>query len=134
LLILGCAVLLGLLVTVVINASALFLQQRSLASTADAAALAAAQSLDAQEYYARGASAGVPLDPQAARDAVDRIALEAEGPWSGPVDVVEVAVSDDVVSVRLAVRARLPVLNELVAAGQGAPITAEASARSPLLG
>lgn len=60
-LVVGLAVVLMLLVAVVVDVSALVLQRRSLASTADGAAVSGAQGIDYPAFYAAGPGAGVPL-------------------------------------------------------------------------
>lgn len=67
----GSVMLLGLVLiavcvlalVVVVDVSAIFIQRRNLAAIADAAALAGAQAIDLDEYYAHGASEGTALDP-----------------------------------------------------------------------
>jgi hypothetical protein len=67
----GSVVLLGVVLVavcvfalvVVIDISALFLQRRNLAAIADASALAGAQAIDLDAYYANGASEATTLDP-----------------------------------------------------------------------
>jgi uncharacterized membrane protein len=70
LLTLGCVAIALILVIVVVDASAVFLARRSLASDADGASLAAAQSVSSQTVYANGAGAQLPLD--AVQDAIAR--------------------------------------------------------------
>ncbi|MCW2546888.1 MAG: Protein of unknown function rane [Mycobacterium sp.] len=62
LLTLGCASIALILVVVVVDASAVFLARRSLASATDGASLAAAQSVSSQSVYAKGAGAQLPLE------------------------------------------------------------------------
>jgi uncharacterized membrane protein len=62
LLTLGCVAIALILVVVVVDASAVFLARRSLASDADGASLAAAQAVSSQVVYANGAGARLPLD------------------------------------------------------------------------
>lgn len=67
LLTLGCVAVALMLVVVVVDASAVFLARRSLASEADGAAVAAAQSVSKAQIYANGAGTRLPLaDVQAA--------------------------------------------------------------------
>ncbi len=69
LLIIGFAVILLALVAVVVDASQVMLLRRTLASVADGAALAAAQSVAERPLYSGMAGASLPLDPAAARSA-----------------------------------------------------------------
>ncbi len=62
-LVLGLFAVLLLLVGVVVDVSAVVLARRSLSSTADGAAVAAAQALDEAVFYTRGPGEGVPLSP-----------------------------------------------------------------------
>jgi uncharacterized membrane protein len=52
-----------LAIVVLVDASATFLQRQQLLALADAAALAGAQAIDLDAYYAGGASAATELDP-----------------------------------------------------------------------
>lgn len=61
LLTLGCLVIALMLVVVVVDASAVFLARRSLASEADGASIAAAQAVAKPVVYANGAGARLPL-------------------------------------------------------------------------
>jgi len=69
-LVLGMAGLLLVLVGVVVDVSVAVLAKRSTASAADGAAVSAAQALDQEAFYERGAAAGVPLSPQLVADRV----------------------------------------------------------------
>ena len=62
LLALGCVSIALILVVVVVDASAVFLARRSLASAADGASLAAAQSVSSRSVYAKGAGVSLPLE------------------------------------------------------------------------
>ena len=94
LLTLGCVSVALLLIVVVVDASAVFLARRALASDADGASLAAAQSVSAQEIYANGAGARLPLS--AVQAAVAR--YEGNGGRSALTSSVEHdAVGDTVV-------------------------------------
>ncbi len=79
LLTLGCLAIALMLVVVVVDASAVFLARRSLASEADGASIAAAQAVSKPAVYTRGAGARLPLaEVQAAvRDYDGDGALEA---------------------------------------------------------
>jgi uncharacterized membrane protein len=61
LLTLGCLTIALMLVVVVVDASAVFLARRSLASAADGASVAAAQAVSKPLVYAHGAGARLPL-------------------------------------------------------------------------
>ncbi len=66
----GFVVIAMLLVFAVVDASAVFLDRRDLASAADGTALAAAQQVDTDAVYAQGASGDLPLDPAAVQRTV----------------------------------------------------------------
>jgi len=53
----------ALALVVFVDVSGLFMQRRNLAAIADASALAGAQAIDLDAYYAHGASEGTTLDP-----------------------------------------------------------------------
>jgi len=61
LLTLGCVAIALMLVVVVVDASAVFLARRSLASEADGASVAAAQAVSKPQIYTHGAGARLPL-------------------------------------------------------------------------
>lgn len=115
----GFLVVLGMLVVVVVNASAAFLERRELMNLADRVALHAADGLDREAVYSGG------IGDQAVLDAADAEELTA---GIAPVDVrVAMRTSDDRVDVVLTRRIRLP----LVPPGfpNGATIRAEATGR-----
>jgi Flp pilus assembly protein TadG len=130
-LILGFTVVLGLLVTVVIDASTLFLQRRSLASIADSAALAAAQELDAATYYAGDGLDEVPIDPDAAREAAGGLVAASPAPQLRGVRVARVAVDDGTVEVTVTARVRLPFANLVTGDAEGVRLSVTSAARSP---
>jgi uncharacterized membrane protein len=72
LLVLGFAIVAMLLVAVVVDVSALYLARRSLASAADAAAIAGVQMVDERAAYSGEASQRLPLDVLGSRAAVER--------------------------------------------------------------
>lgn len=88
----GFLMVIGLLLAVVVNASAAYLQRQELANLTDGAALAAADGLDEAAFYA---NRRIELDPGASRDLVGAYLAGRD------VDAVDVAVEDDTVSVRL---------------------------------
>lgn len=119
---LGFIVICVLAVAVVVDASAVFLERRSLQAAADSAALAGAQAIDLDAYYERGASAGVQLDPAAVRAAV----RQQMGGVSG-VQVDSVRIEDGEVIVRAHTRVRPPFSGWLTPGG-ARTITVEAGA------
>lgn len=128
LLIIGFAVILLALVAVVVDASQAVLLRRTLASLADGAALAAAQSVAERPLYSGRAGASLPLDPAGARAA----ALDYLASVGGTARLVEVAVRADTVTVVVADEADLPLVGTVTEAFEGTMITARASARSPI--
>jgi hypothetical protein len=74
---LGFIVVCLIAVAIVVDASTLFLRQRSLQSVADGAALAGAQAIDLEAYYADGASDRIVLDPLAVEASVQRYVRRA---------------------------------------------------------
>jgi Flp pilus assembly protein TadG len=129
-LMLGLVVVLVLLVGVVVDVSALVLSRRSLASTADGAAVSAAQGLDYGRFYADGPAAGVPLSGAVV---AERVATYAEGATQDqPGLQLQSRVDDGYVAVVTATRTvRLPFGRGLGIAD--VVVTAEARARAPLL-
>ena len=71
LLTIGFAVVLLVLIYTVVSASAVYLARRDLAAAVDGSALAAAQELDADAYYAGASSDDLPLDGTRIGRAVD---------------------------------------------------------------
>lgn len=132
LLVVGLIPVLFLLLAVGVDASTLFIHRRALSSTADAAALAAAQSADLQRFYRGEATADLPIDCDAARRKVeamltpDRLDARAGGAQLESIDCDRTTVS-----VQLRSRAELPFAHF----GGIAPtvdVRGHATARSPL--
>lgn len=97
-----------LALAVVADAASLFLQRMTLQSRADAAALAGAQGIDLDAYYARGATIGTSLVPDIATQRVRESITDANAydPIAG-LDLEQVLVVEDVVRVELAAPGRL---------------------------
>ncbi len=132
-LILGFAVVAGLLVTVVTNASRVFLYQRALSSAADGAALAAAQSVDTAAIYRGGAEETLPLDPAAVDAAVTSYLADAGVGERLPDLAVATTTDGTTASVTLTARVDLAFLNAVSDQwSSGVPLRATASATSPL--
>lgn len=128
LLALGCVSIALILVVVVVDASAVFLARRSLASATDGASLAAAQSVSSQTIYSKGAGSSLPLGQVEA--AVAR--YEGDGRSSELSASVAHAATGDTVVVTGRRAVRLPFASFL---GIGAvTVTATSSASSVRLG
>lgn len=130
-LVIGLVVVLLLLVGVVVDVSALVLSRRSLASTADGAAVSGAQGIDYPAFYADGPAAGVPLSGTAVAELVAQYAAGASEDQPGLQ--LSSAVEDGHVAVVTARRTvRLPLSGGL---GMGdVEVTAVARARAPVVG
>ena len=144
LLLIGYAAIALVLVVVGVDVSAVFLARRALASTADAAALDAAQAVDRTAVYSGGTGGGcgtaLPLDPAAARDRADAVVADgADGLRAGFAGLAppDVTVESGTVTVHLAGRARVPfgrLLAVLVPGHDDGAVDVEvtAHARSPV--
>lgn len=98
----GFLVVLGMLVVVVVNASAAFLERRELMNLADRVALHAADGLDRDAVYSTGIADEVTLNDADARALVAGIA---------PAGVtVQLRTTDDQVTVNLTRRVTLPLV------------------------
>ncbi|HVF20868.1 MAG TPA: pilus assembly protein TadG-related protein [Mycobacteriales bacterium] len=113
-------IVLVLFVVVVVDASAAFLARRSLAGAADGAAIAAAQHVDWDAYYA-GNGDLLPL-----ADAEAAVAAYVDAHYPG-TDVVAVDSDGETVTVHLARPLRLPLAPPGFA--RDLTVTAEATAR-----
>lgn len=145
LLLIGYAAIALVLVIVGVDVSAVFLARRSLASTADAAALDAAQAVDRTEVYAGaagGCGAALPIDPAAARARADAVMVDgADGLRAGFAQLAppDVTVAGGTVTVHLAGRARVPFGRLLAALMPGhddgaVDVEVTAHAQSPVSG
>jgi uncharacterized membrane protein len=130
LLTLGFAILALALVLVVTDASKVFLTRRALVSSADAAALAGAQSLDVASFYARGGDT-LPLDSDGAVAAV-REYVDDAGLAQVYTDfqLVSVEVEASVVTVTVRARSLLP-FGSYVGRPDGVLVEATAHATAP---
>lgn len=134
LLVIGLVAIAALLIAVVADISALYLERRNLTSAADGAALAGAQSVDEASIYRQGlpAEGPVPLDEDAAERAVLDYLHDAG--VLGPGTDVRVSTTSTTVSVSLAARMKLPVANTITAGTSGtAPVSATATARTAVI-
>jgi uncharacterized membrane protein len=134
LLTLAFAVVAMLLVVVVADTSALYLTRRSLAGSADGAALAAVQELDREALYVGPPGDALPLDPAQALDAVRRYVSTAQLE-DRYTDFRVVGVQTDGESVTVTVQAtrELPFLGTFLSAPSGVVIEASATARAPFV-
>jgi len=119
-----------LLVAVVTDVSTLFLDQRSLAATADGAASRAAQAVLAADVYREEPGApALPVSTAAAVRAVQDY-LAARGADAAPVRIVEVSSDGVTVTVVLTAEAKLPFSRWISAEPAGVDITAQARAQT----
>ena len=117
----GFVIVCLLAVVVVVDASAAYLQRRALMSLADGAALAGAQAIDLDHYYAHGATTGTRLT-----GAGVVAAARAHLAGAGKDVMIEQIATDGVhVRVRLSAPVRLPFLS----AGRSEVVRAQGSAR-----
>lgn len=130
LLIIGFAGILLLAIAVVTDASKVFLAQRALSGTADAAALAAANAVDETRIYRGGIGAALPLSSANVASAAAEYASEAglAHRFDG-FGLTDASTDGVVVRVGFGALVRLPFFNTLLTpAGSGFRITATASA------
>lgn len=133
LLILAYAIIAGLLITVVVNVSKVFLYRRSLVAAADGAALSAANQPDLAAVY-NGAGSTLPLSDPGARAAVDQYVADADlrGRFEG-FRITGVETDGVTVTVTFEADVRMPFGNVLSARySHGYAVHATARARSPL--
>jgi Flp pilus assembly protein TadG len=139
LLVLAYTVIAGLLVTVVVDVSQVFLYRRSLLAAADAAALTAANAPDLVRIYTEGIDSKpgnvLPLSRRAAADAVDLYAADAAlDERFAAFEVRRVETDGASVTVTFTAAAPLPFVGLVTGRFTGGyPVAATATARSPLL-
>ena len=133
LLVLGYALIAIVLVAAVVDLSVAYLHRRALAAAADGAALAAANQPDLAALYS-GAADRLPLSERGTLRAVDQYAEDAQlARRFDDFEIVDVQTDGDSVTVTLAARVRLPLLNlASVHYADGYPFDAVATARSPI--
>jgi uncharacterized membrane protein len=132
LLIVGLVTLAAILVAVVTDVSALYLERRKLVAAADGAALAGAQEVNEARIYTGGLpdAGSVPLDPDAAKAAVLAY-VEDSG-----LDVGQVTVdtTTTTVSVRISSEYRLPIASKVTIGTTGSTtVSATATARTAVV-
>jgi uncharacterized membrane protein len=102
-----------LAIAVVGDVGSAFLQRRSLTAIADAAAIAGAQVIDLDAYYAGGATIGTALDaPGVYAATADAIARSGAPERIPGFRTVRIEVRDDIVHVHLAAPLRLTFFTE----------------------
>jgi uncharacterized membrane protein len=132
-LLLGFAVLALVLVGVVADLSKVFLAKRSLASTADGAAIAAAQAIDLEALYTGAADPGtLPIDSRSAAAAAGaHLARDGSGAAYDGFTLDHVEATPTQVEVRVSARVAL-IFGAFFAGPDGVRLSAAATARSPL--
>jgi uncharacterized membrane protein len=111
--------------TIVVDVSSLFLQRRNLAAIADASALAGAQAIDLNAYYARGASEATALDPAiVARVVRANVAAVASADALRGVRLEQVVSDGESVQVHLSAPVEVPFLGVIF--GERAEVIASA--------
>ncbi len=108
-LVIGFAFILVVMVGVVVNVSAVVLAKRAVASSADGAAVSAAQSLDVEALYRDGLREQLPLNLAEARGRVATYNTQAEAQQPGLALVVRLDGRTAVVTATRTVRLPFPV-------------------------
>lgn len=127
--IIGFALILGLLVTVVVAASRVFLFQRELSAMADGAALSAADGIDTGAIYSRNGQ--VRLDPAAATGLATSYLSDSGAGGKFPGLATQVAVvSATRVQVKLSANCSIPIVSSVITrATMAVSATAEAQSQ-----
>lgn len=110
---LGFIVICVIAIGVVVDASTVFLARRELQARADSAALAGAQAIDLDAYYARGPADRIALDPGRVRAAVERQVRRAPGDGR----LTGVSLNGEQVIVSMSARVRPPFSGWLTPSG-----------------
>ncbi len=133
LLVIGYFLVAVLLITVVINVSRVFIVRRALHGVADGAAIAAANALDETRIYRGELTDYLPLTQAGAEETVARyVQTAAVGPPRFPGFGYSVATDGTTVSVTAECLVELPIVNLVSEEWATVPLTARASARSPV--
>ena len=129
----GVAAVALLAVAVAVDASSLYLTRRALVAAADAAALDAAQGLDAQRVYTRGLGPTLPLRPAEVRDRVRAYVRDADlaQRFEG-ISVLSAGTDGTTVVVRLGSVVRPPFRGLLPGGAATVRVVAESRARVPV--
>ncbi len=132
-LLLGFAVLALVLVGVVADLSKVFLAKRALASTADGAAIAAAQAIDLEALYTGAADPGtLPIDSRSAAAAAGaHLARDGSAAAYDGFAVDRVEATPTQVEVQVSARVAL-IFGVFFGGPDGVRLSAAATARSPL--
>ncbi len=133
--IIGFAVIVMLLVTLIANTSKAFLWRRSLSSWADAAALAATQTASDDVIFGGGLTGNLPVDEAAAEEFVADYLHRQRVAERYPGLAADVAVDEGagVVTVTLTATMPLAFVNDVTDGfGQGVRVEGSASAAAPL--
>ena len=125
-LVIGFALLVGVLVAVVVDASAAYLRRQGLNSVADAAALAATDGLQGDAVYTHGLADRAEIDPQAARRYVEDYLRSTDALARYPGMTWAVTTSATSVLVRVATPLDLPL--RVPGVGESAVVTGSAAA------
>jgi Flp pilus assembly protein TadG len=121
------------LITVVVNATKVYLEQTSLYAAADAAAASAANQLDYREFIQDNSRANLPVNEARARAAVLDYAADAELVTKfHDFRVVALSVQGTTASVTFQARVPMPFIGYVAGKYRGgAPITATSNAQLP---
>lgn len=130
-LVIGFTAILLMLVTVVVDVSAVFLAQRSLSGAADAAAVAAANAVDEDAVYRDGALGSLPLADAAAVVHAHLAESGVTEQFPG-LQVHEAASDGTTATVSLAADVALPFVGAVAPDLGSWRVRVTASARSPL--
>jgi hypothetical protein len=125
-LIIGFALVVGLLVAVVVDASAAYLRRQGLDSLADAAALAATDGLQGDRVYTHGLDDRAEIDAAAARRFVESYLRDTGATAHYPGLTWTVSTSATTVLVRVAAPLDLPL--RVPGVGESATVTGDAAA------